>query len=119
MLKIEDLRQLNQDELKEKVYDLRKKFFDLRLSSKTGKLEKNHQIKEVRKDIARILTIQNELRKSPEAVKASIRKAKEQKEQKVEKKKIEKAAEPRKMEKSPAEKEKKPKRGLFGRRKKG
>ena len=61
MLKAAELRQLNPDELLEKATALRKEHFQLRLEAKTGKLEKSNRLHDVRKDIARVLTIHHEL----------------------------------------------------------
>ena len=118
MLKTEELRQLNLDELAEKAGDLKKEFFNLRLSAKTGKLEKNHRIREIKQDIARVLSIQNELRKGrPEA--PSKPTVEEIKKRAAMKKAAVKSKEETKKEKGEPEKKEKPKRGLFGRRKKG
>ena len=61
MLKAAELRQLNTDELLEKAENLRKEHFHLRLAAKIGKLEKASQLRQVRRDIARVLTIHHEL----------------------------------------------------------
>jgi large subunit ribosomal protein L29 len=62
-LKIEELRDLNADELVDKSEALRKEVFQLRLTAKTGKLEKTHRVKQLRRDIARIATIETELKR--------------------------------------------------------
>ncbi len=122
MLKIDDLRQLNPDELAEKVLQLKKEFFNLRVSAKSGKLEKNHQISDVKKDIARVLTIQNELAKStgvkaePKAAKKSPKAESKTADQKIEE--VKKVVQ-KKVKAKETSKEEKPKRGLFGRKKKG
>lgn len=43
--------------------ELRQNFFNLKVKMATGQLEKNHQLKQMRRDIARLLTIQHEKRK--------------------------------------------------------
>lgn len=60
MLKTSDLRNMSEDELVEKVAQLKKDLMQYRFQSKTGKLETKSAIKTVRKDIARLLTIINE-----------------------------------------------------------
>ena len=49
---------LTQEELKEKLTSLRKEHFDLRMQAGGGKLDKPHKFREVKKTIARILTLQ-------------------------------------------------------------
>lgn len=61
MLKAEDIRKMTKDELDAKVDALRKEHYTLRVQSKTGKLEKQHRIKALKKDIARLMTIRNEM----------------------------------------------------------
>lgn len=59
-MKASELRKLTTEELKEKVIELKKKLFNLRFQNKIGSLSKNSEIKETKKDIARILTILRE-----------------------------------------------------------
>ncbi|MCB9800184.1 MAG: 50S ribosomal protein L29 [Candidatus Omnitrophica bacterium] len=66
MLKTSDLRAMNEDELVEKVAQLKKDLMQYRFQSKTGKLETKSTIKAVRKDIARLLTIINEKKENLE-----------------------------------------------------
>jgi large subunit ribosomal protein L29 len=56
-LKIKEVRDLALDELKAKVGDLRKELFDLRNMHIAGKLENKLQIRMVRRNMARFLTI--------------------------------------------------------------
>ena len=63
-MKTEEIRDLNTDEILDKVEGLRKEYFNMRLTAKTGKLDRSHRMREVRRDIARFLTIQNEIRRS-------------------------------------------------------
>ena len=60
MLNVEELRGLSEEELKEKAGNLKKQLMQYRFQAKTGKLEQQNLIREVRRDIARILTIVNE-----------------------------------------------------------
>lgn len=39
------------------IHDLREELFKLRMQGATGQLEKNHRFVEIKKDIARVLTI--------------------------------------------------------------
>lgn len=56
-MKISDLRELTVDELSEKLLELRKEQFQLRLSKANGALSKPHLITQIRKAVARIKTI--------------------------------------------------------------
>jgi len=61
--KVEEFRALSDLELDAKVYDYRRGCFEMRnnLATKTSDV-KPHQVREKRKDIARLLTIQQERR---------------------------------------------------------
>ena len=59
-MKAEELRKLTDDELKEKVVELKKKLMNLRFQNAVGGLEKPSEIRQTKKDIARILTILRE-----------------------------------------------------------
>ena len=64
MLKVEELRNLSVEELQEKVNVLKKELMQYRFQAKTGKLERQSTLREVRRDIARALTVMNQLKKS-------------------------------------------------------
>ncbi|MEQ9662989.1 MAG: 50S ribosomal protein L29 [Parasphingopyxis sp.] len=57
---IEDLKVKNDDELKADLADLKREAFNLRFQAATSQLEKPARIKEVRRNIARIKTLQAE-----------------------------------------------------------
>ena len=59
-MKIKDLRALKDDELKAKITDAKKELLELRLKKSTGSLEKPSRINELRKGIARAMTILRE-----------------------------------------------------------
>lgn len=63
MLKVEELRNLSEEELFEKAEQLKKNLMQLRFQAKTGKLERQSSLQATRRDIARILTIVNEKKK--------------------------------------------------------
>jgi large subunit ribosomal protein L29 len=63
-MKVEDLRQKTEDELKQQVLDLKKEAFNLRFQRASGQLENTAQVRQVRRDIARIKTILHERRAS-------------------------------------------------------
>lgn len=58
---IQDLRNLSVQELDEKLSGLRQKLMEHKLQAGLGRLEKHSQIKNARRDIARILTVKKEL----------------------------------------------------------
>ena len=59
-MKIKELRDLSNAELTKKISESKKELFDLRLKQATGSLEKPSRIHELRKDVARMLTILKE-----------------------------------------------------------
>ena len=58
MAKIADLRAKTDDQLTADLGDLKKEAFNLRFQAATNQLERPARIKEVRRDIARIKTLQ-------------------------------------------------------------
>lgn len=52
-----EVRDLTEDQLKDKLLVLKKEQFNLRFQRASGQLEKTARIGEVRKDIARIKTV--------------------------------------------------------------
>ncbi len=63
MLKVAELRDLSRQELKEKLEDLKKSLFQMRTQGATGRIEKPGRIKQMRRDIARFLTVLKEKEK--------------------------------------------------------
>ncbi len=60
MAKVTDLRLKSDDQLLADLADLKKEAFNLRFQAATNQLERPARIKEVRRDIARIKTLQTE-----------------------------------------------------------
>jgi large subunit ribosomal protein L29 len=56
-----DLRSKSVEELNEELVELRREQFNLRMQQATGELAQVHQHSRVRKDIARVKTVLNEL----------------------------------------------------------
>ena len=56
-MKIDDIRGMTPDQLKDQLLQLKKEQFNLRFQAATSQLEKTHRVNEVRKDIARIKTV--------------------------------------------------------------
>ena len=59
-MKSRDLRQLSDEELVRKIEEGREELFNLRFQVATGQLDNNRRLQTVRRDIARIYTIQRE-----------------------------------------------------------
>jgi large subunit ribosomal protein L29 len=61
-MKATTLRERSADELTKQLSDLEEQLFKLRFQKSTGQIENPVKIREVRKDIARVLTLINERR---------------------------------------------------------
>jgi len=59
-LKANELRDMSDDELVERLRETRKELFNLRFQHATGQLDNPRKLGLVRQDIARIMTVQNE-----------------------------------------------------------
>lgn len=59
-MKVKDIRDMSAGELEQKLVGLKDELFNLRFQHATGQLENPMRIKEVKKTIARIKTIQRE-----------------------------------------------------------
>jgi large subunit ribosomal protein L29 len=60
----EDLRQKSDDQLNEQLGELKREAFNLRFQAATGQMEKPARVREVRRTIARIKTVQTERSRS-------------------------------------------------------
>lgn len=56
-MKAEEVHAKSDDELKEQLLDLRKEAFNMRFRRASGQLENTAQVRQVRRDIARIKTV--------------------------------------------------------------
>jgi large subunit ribosomal protein L29 len=56
----EDLRQMSADQLRDKLVELKKEQFNLRFQAASGQLSDTAHVRKVRRDVARIKTIQAE-----------------------------------------------------------
>ena len=63
----EDLRQKSDDQLVEELTELKREQFNLRFQAATNQLERPARIKEVRRTIAQIKTLQGERSRAAEA----------------------------------------------------
>ena len=59
-MKPQELREKNDQELRELEGQLREELFRMRLKKHTNQLQESHRLKETRRDIARIKTILHE-----------------------------------------------------------
>ncbi len=59
-MKPAEVRELDVEELQRRVAETRRELFNLRFQHATGQLENTGQLKEVRKNIARLLTVLNQ-----------------------------------------------------------
>ena len=55
------IRDLSTEEIIKKIEDNKEELFNLRFAQATGNLEKPHKINALRKDVARLKTVLNEL----------------------------------------------------------
>ena len=69
MAAIDDLKVKTDDQLQQQLLDLKREQFNLRFQAATNQLEKPSRVKEVRRTIARIKTLQTD-RARAEAAKA-------------------------------------------------
>ena len=60
MAATDDLKVKTDDQLQEQLIDLKREQFNLRFQSATNQLEKPSRVREVRRTIAQIKTLQNE-----------------------------------------------------------
>ena len=59
-MKTSDLRPKTPDELKTQLAELRKEQFNLRFQKASGQLENTARVRQVRRDVARIMTLLHE-----------------------------------------------------------
>ncbi len=62
-MKVADLRTRSVDELNEELVALRREQFNLRMQQATGEHPHHHEHSRVRRDIARVKTVLNELKR--------------------------------------------------------
>ena len=62
-----DLQQLSVDQLQDELLSLKKEQFNLRFQRATGQLENTSRVRVVRRDIARIKTLQSRQRSAAQA----------------------------------------------------
>ena len=60
MIRAEDIRELTDEEIRDRVLELKEEVFRLRFRTATMELENPRLLREIRRDIARLKTIQRE-----------------------------------------------------------
>ncbi|HDL89842.1 MAG TPA: 50S ribosomal protein L29 [Thermodesulforhabdus norvegica] len=65
-MKASELRQLTEQELHEKLRELRESLFNLKIQHSAGQLQNTAQLKKTKKDIARVLTVLREKQRESE-----------------------------------------------------
>lgn len=61
VVKASEIRKMSTEDINKKIVELKAELFDLRMRQASGNLEKSHKINELRKTIARLKTVLNEL----------------------------------------------------------
>ena len=61
MMKAKEIREMSAAELETKIAELKKDLFNLRLQHATNQLDNTNKISEVKRDIARVITVLREL----------------------------------------------------------
>lgn len=59
-MKVQELREMSQDERESRLSDFRKRLFELRSQAVTETLENSKAMRNIRRNIARVCTIMNE-----------------------------------------------------------
>ena len=59
-MKAYDIRKMSSEELEKKLKELKKELFNLRFQNAINQLDNPHRIGEVKKDIARVMTVLRE-----------------------------------------------------------
>ena len=61
MIKASEIREMDADQIKEKLGELKKELFNLRFQNDVGQLENTSLLSNVRKDIARLYTVSKQM----------------------------------------------------------
>jgi large subunit ribosomal protein L29 len=66
-MKIKDVRDFSPDQLDDELVKLKKEQFNLRFQKATGQLENTARVREIRRTIARMMTVQSAQRQKAKA----------------------------------------------------
>ncbi len=72
-MKIKEIRDKTPEELKRLLADTREELFKLNVQSMTGQMEKTGRARQIKKSIARVLTVMEERRGTPESLKEGVK----------------------------------------------
>ena len=75
--KIKEARQLNDEQLSDKIMELKKHLANLRLLKATGRLEKPHEFRHAKHELAQLLTVERERQQQAEAVETATTQSEE------------------------------------------
>ena len=67
MMTVKEIRELSPGEITTKIRETREQLLQLRMRKQTGQVEKTHELRTLRKDIARLETIQNQKKQAAPA----------------------------------------------------
>ena len=67
LMKAEDIREMSDAEIERRVRDLKEELFNLRFQNATGQLDDPLRMRRVKKDIARLKTVERERELAQEA----------------------------------------------------
>ncbi|MBI2720208.1 MAG: 50S ribosomal protein L29 [Rhizobiales bacterium] len=59
-MKITDVRAMSKDQLKDEILKLKKEQFNLRFQKATGQIENTARVRQIRRDIARLKTVESQ-----------------------------------------------------------
>ena len=59
-MKARDIKPMSDDQLKDEIAKLKKEQFNLRFQKASGQLEKTARVRVVRRDLARLMTVQTQ-----------------------------------------------------------
>ena len=59
-MKASDIKPMSDDQLKDEIAKLKKEQFNLRFQKASGQLEKTARVRSVRRDLARLMTVQTQ-----------------------------------------------------------
>ena len=103
-MKKDDVKVLTEDQLADEVAKLKKEQFNLRFQAASGQLENTARVRQIRRDIARIMTVARQRPAGEVEIKVKVKHKTEAKPQAKAPKKPKAAKEPKAQKESKAEK---------------
>jgi len=59
-MKITDIKAMSKDQMKDEILKLKKEQFNLRFQKATGQIENTARVRQIRRDIARLKTVESQ-----------------------------------------------------------